>query len=150
GRLEVWHLAVASFLNGISWATDNPVRRMMIGEVAGPERTSAAMAIDVGSNNASRMLGPTAGGLLLAGAGIGGAFPLSVAFYLVALVAALRLDYRNAAPPGAAGGAILARTADGLRLVRRDRRLVGTLVVTIIYNLFGWPCTSMIPVIGQD
>jgi hypothetical protein len=35
-------------------------------------------------------------------------------------------------------------------LVRRDRRLIGTLVVTVIYNTFGWPFTSMIPVIGQD
>src|SRR5437868_1958053 len=31
-----------------------------------------------------------------------------------------------------------------------DRRLIGTLVVTVIYNTFGWPFTSMIPVIGQD
>jgi hypothetical protein len=39
---------------------------------------------------------------------------------------------------------------EGFMLVRRDRRLVGTLVVTVIYNTFGWPFTSMIPVIGQD
>jgi MFS family permease len=35
-------------------------------------------------------------------------------------------------------------------LARRDRRLVAVLIVTIIYNVFGWPFTSMIPVIGQD
>ena len=45
---------------------------------------------------------------------------------------------------------MLARIAEGLRLVRRDRRLIGTLTVTVIYNVFGWPFTSMIPVIGQD
>src|SRR5438477_9014470 len=27
GRLAVWHLAVASFITGIAWAADNPVRR---------------------------------------------------------------------------------------------------------------------------
>src|SRR5512143_1093878 len=27
--LEVWHLALASFINGVGWATDNPVRRVM-------------------------------------------------------------------------------------------------------------------------
>ena len=27
GALEVWHLAVASFVNGIGWAMDNLVRR---------------------------------------------------------------------------------------------------------------------------
>src|SRR5438876_11005571 len=29
--LEVWHVALASFVNGIAWTTDNPVRRTMIG-----------------------------------------------------------------------------------------------------------------------
>ena len=56
----------------------------MIGEVVGSERMSAAMSIDVGANNASRMLGPTVGGILLATLGIGGAFTVSVAGYLVA------------------------------------------------------------------
>jgi predicted MFS family arabinose efflux permease len=45
---------------------------------------------------------------------------------------------------------VLARIAEGLRLVRRDRRLIGTLTVTVVYNVFGWPFTSMVPVIGQD
>src|SRR4029079_1373441 len=35
GQLEIWHLAVASFINGCGWCTDNPVRRVMIGEVVG-------------------------------------------------------------------------------------------------------------------
>ena len=42
------------------------------------------------------------------------------------------------------------RIAEGLRFIHRDRRLMGVLVVTVIYNLFGWPSTSMVPVIGQD
>jgi MFS family permease len=35
-------------------------------------------------------------------------------------------------------------------LVRRDRRLIGTLAITVLYNVFGWPFTSMVPVIGLD
>ncbi len=66
GILAVWHLALASFCNGVAWATDNPVRRVMIGEVVGYERMGSAMSLDVGGNNASRMLGPTIGGALLA------------------------------------------------------------------------------------
>lgn len=148
GRLAVWHLAVASFLNGLAWATDNPVRRVMIGEVVGAGQMSTAMSIDVGANNASRMVGPMVGGLLLASIGIDGVFTLSVALYGLALFAAFRVRYRNPAVAGTAS--VLARVAEGLRLVRSDRRLSGTLVVTVIYNVFGWPFTSMIPVIGQQ
>jgi MFS family permease len=147
--LEVWHLALASFISGLTWTTDNPVRRTMVGEVVGPAQMSAAMSIDVGANNASRMLGPTIGGILLATFGIGGAFTVSVAGYLVALAVALRVRHRNAATPSTAAG-ILERMIEGLMLVRRDPRLSGTMVITVIYNTFGWPFTSMIPVVGQD
>ena len=149
GALEIWHIALASFISGLTWTTDNPVRRTMIGEVVGPERMSAAMSIDVGANNASRMLGPTVGGILLATLGIGGAFAVSVAGYLVAAMVALRVRHRNTALPSSAAG-VLERMIEGLLLVRRDPRLSGTMVITVIYNTFGWPFTSMIPVIGQD
>jgi len=150
GRLAVWHLAVASFCNGIAWAADNPVRRVMIGEVVGHDRMGAAMSLDVGANNASRMLGPTIGGLLLAGVGISGALTVSVVCYAIALVAALRVGHRNSLFPGAAVGTVLARMVEGLLVVRRDRHLIAILTITVIYNLFGWPFTAMIPVIGQD
>ena len=147
--LEVWHLALASFISGLTWTTDNPVRRTMIGEVVGPGRVSAAMSIDVGANNASRMLGPTVGGVLLATLGICGAFTVSVTGYLVAAMVALRVHHRNTAMPSTAAG-VLERMIEGLVLVRRDPRLSGTMIITVIYNTFGWPFTSMIPVIGQD
>jgi MFS family permease len=148
GRLEIWHLAAASFLNGLGWATDNPVRRVMIGDVVGGNLMSTAMSLDVGANNASRMVGPTIGGLLLAGVGMSGVFVLSVVLYGFALFAAFRVRYRNAIWVGSAP--VLARIAEGIRLVRSDRRLIGTLVVTVVFNVFGWPFTSMVPVIGQN
>ncbi|HYF07124.1 MAG TPA: MFS transporter, partial [Acetobacteraceae bacterium] len=149
GQLAVWQLALASFINGISWAADNPVRRALIGEVAGAARMGTAMSVDVGSNNASRMLGPTLGGVLLATAGIEGVFLIGAALYVAGTVAAFRIEARSAAPP-AAPAPVLARIAEGIAVVRGDPRLIGTLVITLIFNLFGWPFTSMIPVIGRD
>jgi MFS family permease len=149
GLLTVWHLAVASFINGVAWAADQPVRRIMIGDVVGMERVNTAMSIDAGSNIASRMAGPTAGGIILAAAGIHGAFLLDVILYLFSLAAVFGITYRNrVAPPATAN--LLASLSEGLQLVRRNERLRGILVITLIFNLFAWPFTSMIPVIGQD
>jgi MFS family permease len=149
GWLAVWHLAVAGFFSGIASAADNPVRRVMIGEVVGAERMGAAMSIDVGANNASRMLGPTIGGLLLANFGIAGAFTVSVTCYTIAVIAALGVRHRNT-PLAVGSGGVLTRTIEGFLMIRHNRRLIGTLIITVIYNVFGWPFTSMIPVIGQD
>lgn len=149
GALEVWHLAVASFINGLSWAADNPVRRALIGQVAGAANMGSAMSVDVGTNNASRMLGPTLGGVLLATFGIQGTFLVGVLLYAAGLVSALRIEARNPVADGPVAP-VLARIAEGMAAVRQNRGLVGTLVVTIIFNIFGWPITSMIPVIGRD
>jgi len=148
GTLEVWHFAVASFINGCGWATDNPIRRVMMGEVMGRDRMATAMALDVGAGNVSRMVGPAVGGLLLAGVGIEGAFLLSVAMYATAIAATFLVRSRIASSPGA--GAVLARTWEGVALIFSDRRLGAIMAVTIIYNVFAWPFTSMIPVIGRD
>ncbi len=147
--VAVWHLAVASFMNGVAWAADNPVRRAMIGHVVGPSRMGVAMSVDVATSNGSRVLGPTLGGLLLATVGLEGAFLLSVVLYLPAIVAVLRLP-RTPPAPGAVTLPVLASIAEGLALVRREPRLIGALTVTLLFNLFGWPCTSMVPVIGKD
>ena len=69
GRLEVWHLAVSCFINGTAWATDNALRRILIGDVVGADTMATAMALDIGANNASRMIGPAVGGVLMATAG---------------------------------------------------------------------------------
>jgi MFS family permease len=106
------------------------------------------MSLDVGASNATRMIGPALGGFLLAGTGLQGAFILSVLMYGTALLAILTI--RSRIPRAAGSGAVLARIGEGLALVRDDSRLIGVLVVTVIYNLFAWPFTSMIPVIGRD
>ena len=38
GQLDVWQLALSSLVNGLGWATDNPVRRVMIGQTQGANR----------------------------------------------------------------------------------------------------------------
>lgn len=148
GPLAIWQLSLGAFINGCGWATDNPLRRMMMGEAVGRERMATAMAFDVGASNASRMIGPTVGGLLLAGIGIEGAFLLSAVLYLTAIAATLAVRTRLAPSPGA--GAVLGRTWEAIVIVFSDKRLAATMVVTVIYNVFGWPFTSMIPVIARD
>jgi MFS family permease len=149
GRLEVWHLAAASFVNGIAWAGDNPLRRGLIGDIVGPARMVRAMALDVGASNASRLAGPGIGGLLLAHSGMPSVLLLTVALYAVALHAVLRLSDTPIAQTGPTEG-LRATLSVGFRAVRTSPLLAATLWVTVLFNLFGWPALSMVPVIGRD
>lgn len=149
GRLEVWHLAVSCFINGTAWASDNALRRILIGDVVGADRMATAMALDIGANNASRMLGPAIGGVLMATSGIEAPYLLSMGLYLMAIGAVVGFRYRKPAAHVEAG-TVLSRMVEALQEVRRRRDLQGILAVTAIYNLFGWPFYSLVPVIGKD
>lgn len=149
GHLAVWHLAVASFIGGTVWAADNPMRRGLIGDVAGPLRMGRAMALDVGASNASRLAGPGLGGLLLAEFGMAAVFALVTLLNLVALAMVLR--FRDRSPPQEPVKLTLRETlASGFVAVRASPRLAATLWITILFNVFAWPVLSMVPVIGQD
>ena len=147
--IKIWHLAVACFVNGICWAADNPVRRIMVGDVAGPERMAQAMAIDVATSNATRIVGPALGGFLLARYGLASVFWVGAALYCASLVAALRVGVRHA-PASKDRPSFAASMREGLAWLRGDRRLVGVFVITVIFNIFGWPFLSMVPIIGTD
>lgn len=148
GVLDAWHLAVASFVGGFVWAADNPVRRMMLGEVVGAARMARAISLDVVVNNASRIAGPAVGGTLLAAFGLGPAFLVCALFYGFAGAVALRLDFRSEIAPRRAG--VWRDMRDSFGLVLRTPGMAGVMVVTLIFNVFGWPLSSMIPVIGQE
>lgn len=98
GRLELWHVAIGVVVNGAIWAIDMPVRRTMLGELAGPGRTAGAMGLDAATNNATRMLGPGVGGLLLETTGIHGAFLLGSVLYAGGLWMLLGLRAAEAPP----------------------------------------------------
>ena len=148
GTLQVWHLAVGALVNGFGWLTDNPLRRTMMGDSVGRERMSTAMALDVVAQNGSRMIGPTLGGVVLVAGGIEGAFLLCAGLYLLAVGATLAV--RGHLPPATHVEPVLARVREGIATVLANRRLAAILAVTIVFNIFGWPFTSMIPVIGRD
>jgi len=148
GSIQVWHLAVGSLLSGIFWAMDLPVRRTLLCDIAGNERVAQAMSLDAATNNATRIAGPMLGGLLLELLGLDGVFVCSVVVYLATLVLVRRVQERGA--PAAAGTRVLASLLEGLRIAARSRTIVGTLAITVIFNVFAFPVTSMVPVVGKD
>lgn len=148
-QLRLWHIGVGAVLSGMFWVLDFPVRRTVLGDIAGPMRLGAAMSLDTVTNNGTRMLGPMLGGLLLEVLGLAGVYWLGAGLYLMATILMLRLRV----PAHGLGGAVVGvakSIADGLRHLRSQRVLAGVLVVTVIFNLWGFPFVAMIPVIGKD
>jgi MFS family permease len=148
GRIALWHIAVGTFLNGMFWASEFPVRRIMLGEIAGVERLSRAMALESATSNATRMIGPALGGVLIQTIGLWGVYALGAILYVACAVLVLPVAYRSAGAAGTAAS-LLALLREGWRFARAERLIVGTLAVTVIVNLWGFAYITMVPVIGE-
>lgn len=148
GVVEIWHLALASFINGIVWASDMPMRRSLMGDIAGHARLLRAMSLDAVASNACRLIGPGLGGLLLARGGLTAVLVFTTVFYLPVLAALAGLSHQ-AVTPDTARPALRELLVRGFQAARESPALRAALWITILFNLFAWPVLSMIPVIGQ-
>ena len=149
-RLAIWHVALGAVLSGIFWSGEFPVRRTMLGEIAGLGRLSAAMGLDSATNNFTRMLGPLLGGTLLTTLGLGGAYALGVLLYAVAFISMLSLSFQENPSTESASVSVLTSISEGFTYIRTNRLIAATLVITVFVNLFGFSYVSMLPVIGEQ
>jgi MFS family permease len=152
GAVVYWHVAVAAFLSGIFWATDMPIRRRLIGDVAGADRIAPAMSLDSATNNATRMVGPLLGGVLYQWLGLSGVYGLNIVTYGLCLVLALGLllhQDRDRDPGAPARATPLRDLAEAFRYALQDKEFLRILAVTVVFNVWGFAFMSMLPVIGE-
>lgn len=151
GLAEYWHVAVFSFAAGTVWTTDIPLRRRILGDVAGAERLAPAMSFDSASNNATRMLGPLLGGVLYQWLGAGGALALSACLYALCVVMILGVPAGISSDAGVKRSTTVVRDfQEAFGFAARDRDILCILLVTVVFNIWAFPFVSMIPVIGKD
>jgi MFS family permease len=157
GRIELWHLALGMFISGIYGTLEFPVRRTMLGVMAGAKAGAAgagvAMTLDSGTNHCMRLIGPVLGGLVLQKYGLAGVYILGTALFAVAFFLVLGVRYQTSDGGGDSPWAlsrIFAQIVDGLRYIRTNPRVMGTLYITVAMNIFGFPYGAMVPVIGDQ
>jgi MFS family permease len=69
GLIQLWMIFTLAALNGAVMAVDSPVRQVYVFELVGRERLASAVGLFEVVINASRVLGPAVGGVLLAAVG---------------------------------------------------------------------------------
>lgn len=152
GALLYWHLVVATLVSGVYWASDMPFRRKMIGEIAGPTRLARAMAFDYATSNGTRMIGPLIGGVLYQTIGMGGVFAVGTVLYTLSLGIALGIG-KTAVVPRQGRFRPIATMRGAIAAARRalgENDTAHIMAGTVIFNLWGFPFVSMIPVIGKE
>lgn len=113
---------------GFVFAVDQPARQLYVVELVGRERVQSAVGLYEVTLNASRVLGPAVGGLLIATLGVSSCFFANAASCLPALLVLVwfRPAARAARPPAQRS---LAAIREGLAYVRRSPAIVACLVI---------------------
>jgi MFS family permease len=138
--------AIAFAAAGIG-AVDQPARASSVPRLVPPERLPAAISLNQVMFNASAVVGPAIGGIVLATAGIAAAYMLDVITFIAAIVALLLM--KPIPPAAGTARASVAAIKEGLRFARSRRELLATFVVDINAMVFGSP-KALYPALALD
>lgn len=147
--LSLAAIACGAAINGSVWTLEHPVRRTLLGDVAGVKLLRQAMSLDQFTVNGTRLLGPLAGGAVYASLGLNGTYLLSACGFACATLLALLLT-ANPSTVAKKGESFSTLLIQGLSYIRTRRVLRGILIFTIIANFFGFSYVTMIPVVGRE
>ncbi len=153
GRIELWHVALGTFIAGIYGTLEHPVRRSLLGIIAGAKAgatgAGVALTLDSGTNHCMRLVGPVLGGLVLTRFGLPGVYVFGAVLFSLGFFLVLKAQYQSP-HYAAAVPRILGQIVEGLRYIRTNPKIMGTLFITMAINIFGFPYVAMVPVIGDQ
>ena len=155
GALELWHLLPIMVVYGVGAALFGPAFDAVVPDVVPPGLLPQANAVDQLVRPAAlRLAGPAIGGGLISVVGVGGAFGIDAATFLVSIVCVALVRTRRAGSPGAAAdgaGSYRTEIREGFRFVRERVWLWGTFAAaTFAYLLFLGPIEVLLPYLVKN
>jgi MFS family permease len=150
GAVQLWMVWILALGLGITRSFDTPTRQAFVSELV--EGPSLARAIGINSTvvSAARMIGPAAGGVIIAAVGVGWCFLLNAASFVGPLIGLLAMDtsklYRPEVPPTRKPHAVRA----GLRYVRNRRDLLIPLLMMALIGTLAFEFQVTIPLMAHS
>ncbi|MHB1131924.1 MAG: MFS transporter [Chloroflexota bacterium] len=148
GSLQYWHLVAANLVLGLAWSIEWPSRRAMIPDLAGKSLLLQAIIVDTISMNANRVVGPLAGGAILATLNAAECYFVLAALYAVGLLPLIPLRLPATRRPQRT--ASLSFIRDGLGYCYRNEVVRGVLLITVVMNAFFFPYAQLLSVMARD
>jgi len=149
GYVRVWHIFALSFISGCGQAFGGPAYQSMLPTLVPRRDLPNAIALNSTQFNLSRVLGPTAGGIVLATIGPAACFGLNGVsfFFVVFALASLHLPAHIVSKTKPALGEEL---RGGLHYVR-DNKLVLTLTILVFISTFlTMPVLTLLPAFAKN
>lgn len=152
GSIEPWEVYVLSIVAGIVGVIDSPGRQALTFEMVGRADLARAVGLNTTAFSLGRVLGPAAGGVLIAIIGVGGCFVVNVVSFvpvLVALVVVRRSELfkgeHEVQHPN-----VLRGTADAVRYVVHTPTVAVVLAATFLLSTFSSNVNVLVPLLARQ
>jgi MFS family permease len=147
--VQYWHLLVLSTLSGVAFSFNMPARQAAIPSLVPRELLMNAMSLGSSAMNATRILAPAVGGLLIEPIGVGGGFAVLTALYGLAVVFSFGLPRMPAAERDAKV-TFFSDFAGGFSFIRSNKLVLGLLLMSTVPVVFMMPYQTLLPVFSED
>ena len=147
---EYWYAYPTILISGVGQALDGPTRRSAIHDLVGGSGVTNAIALDQAAFSASRLIGPSLAGALIALADVSGGYVAVDLLYAtsVVLIFSLRLSGRSTLYRGAQN--IGRNLVEGFQYVRGHSTILAVALITILMNMLVFSYLQMVPIIARD
>ncbi len=135
GSMDLWHMYVLAFIQGVAAAFDAPARQAFVSELVPPERLTNAVGLNSASFNSGRLIGPAVAGLLIAAVGTGPTLLMNGATFIAVIIALLLLDVTMLRPAPRSSGR--GQIRHGLRYVRGRPDIMLIMGLVFVHGTFG-------------
>ena len=136
--LALWHVIALAVVSSLTWALDNPTRQAFVPDLVDREDLTNAIALNAVATEITVVVGPALGGILIPTLGMGGAYGLIAAIYLLDVMVLFMLkDARQAAPHLHESPA--RSLLGGLSYVWSNQTVLVLLAIAFLLNLLAAP-----------
>jgi MFS family permease len=151
GHITVARIVVLQIAQGIINAFDTPARQAFVSEMVEDRRDLPnAIALNSSMVNGSRILGPSVGGLLIAGVGEGWCFAIDAVSYLFVIASLFAMRVPARAHARMSHTRILHELAEGWRYLAGHVPIRTALMMVAIVSTAGTPYSVLMPVMASE
>ena len=151
-RVVVWHAYTYVIFSGVARSFAQPLRQALIANTVPREVLGNALATNVLTITSSRLVGPFAGGFLIATLGFFWPFVMESLFYVLMVLALLpmKTPYFQARP-SAGRQSVLADLKEGIVYVWKGERVILNLIMLgLVTNVVLQPFMFLLPVFTDE
>jgi MFS family permease len=148
GVVQYWHVLLFAGLLGTVNAFYTPARQAFVPELVDKDALLNAVALNSTIFNASRVIGPALGGVLVASLGLALNFYLNAASFLAVIIALLFIKPRPA-PERKEGENLWRNMIEGLQYIAATPRIATILALVGVASLFGLNFTTLMPLFAR-